>query len=217
MSDLEQVKAIMGKNFIGPQELENIGEALGIQKPLTLSSFLPAIKYPSELLQAVKNNFILILGLPTDKQNKPLTLNQMRKHLGVDPNKSEPCFYNQDWYLKEDFAAKKTMDLNWYLIKKEVREDTRGKNPDEIPSLLQINNEILPSALLTAFAFFAYYFLNREILWKHDFIWCSDTDHNGDLIYTGRYLDPTKTNKNGFNIHRHLKIRSCYGAAPQII
>ena len=55
------------------------------------------------------------------------------------------------------------------------------------------------------------------MLWRHDFIWCDDSDHNGDRIYTGRYIDPNGINKNGFNIHRHLSIRPCYGAAPVII
>jgi len=62
-----------------------------------------------------------------------------------------------------------------------------------------------------------YYFHTQGgLLWKSDFIWCSDKDKNGDQIYVGRYRDPLGVNKNGFNIHRHLKIRNYYGLAPVI-
>jgi hypothetical protein len=140
----------------------------------------------------------------------------MRSVFGWDPAKSEPCFYNQDWYLKEKFAKDINLDFKWYLIKKTVNKDTRGKNPEDILRLFK-NKESFPLTVLTAFTFFAYYLLNKgEILWKHDFIWCSDKDANGDRVYTGRYLDPKNINKNGFNIHRHLSIGTCYGAVTQV-
>ena len=28
----------------------------------------------------------------------------MRNHFGTTPSAHEPCFYNQDWYVKESFA-----------------------------------------------------------------------------------------------------------------
>ena len=77
--------------------------------------------------------------------------------------------------------------------------------------------EKFPSAILTSFVFFSYYLLSRELLWKNDFTWCSDLDNNGDQIYTGRYIDPKGINKNGFNIHRHLSIRSYHGATTEIL
>lgn len=50
------------------------------------------------------------------------------------------------------------------------------------------------------------------MLWKHDFVWCSDMDHNGDRIYVGKYHDISGVNKNGFSIHRHLALRECYAS-----
>ena len=119
--------------------------------------------------------------------------------------------------MKEKFAKDTTLDFKWYLVKKTVNKNSRGKNPKDISKLLK-NKENFPTAVLITFVFFSYYFLaNGKILWKHDFIWCSDKDKNGDIIYTGRYVDPKKINKNGFNIHRHLSIRHCYGLAPQML
>jgi len=146
-----------------------------------------------------------------------ITLNQLREHFGIDPAASEPCFYNQDWYVKEDFAATTATDGQWHVLPKVVREEWRAKRPDEIEAQLA-PQEKLPTAVDAAFTFFAHWHkTGGERLWEHDFVWCSDRDHNGDQIYVGRYSDPTGVNKNGFNIHRHLSLRPAYSAAPEVV
>ncbi len=211
----QQAKNIMGKNFIGPAELNKIDERLNLAR--IDENDAVEICYSAELLEKIKNDYILILGAAKNKNGEDLTINSMRSFFGWDPAAKEPCFYNQDWYLKDDFAAKMRLSDQWYLIKKEVIAEVSGKMPDEIEKNLQ-KSEKFPSAVLTAFAFFAYYFhTGGEILWKRDFIWCSDRDSNGDRIYTGRYIDPNKINKNGFNIHRYLTVKPWYGAITQIV
>jgi hypothetical protein len=208
-----KAKEIMGTNFIGPDELNKIASNLGIE---SIKENIPEIPFDEKDLSSIKKDYILILGIPFTQDNKKLTLNKLRSHLGIEPGKSEPCFYNQDWYLAEKFAKEIYLDFKWYLIKKSVDEKSRGKNPMEIIKHLD-SKKTLPNAILTAFTFFAYYFLHNKILWEHDFIWCSDSDKNGDQIYTGRYTDSEGINKKGFNIHRYLSLRHCHSAAPQII
>lgn len=146
-----------------------------------------------------------------------ITLNDMRDKFGLDPAASEPCFYNQDWYIKEDFATTTQTDGKWHTLPKEVRQEWRAKRPEEIEKELT-QEERFPTAVTAAFTFFAYWFYSGgEKLWKHDFVWCSDRDHNNDRIYVGRYEDPAGINKNGFNIHRHLALRESYSAAPEIV
>lgn len=215
--DFKQIKKILGKNFIGLEELKKISSKLNIADPAKYGKQLPKLPVSLDFLRKHGKDYILVLGIPKDKQGKKLTLNNLRAYFGYNPNKSEPCFYNQDWYLKEKFAKDTTLKYKWYLVKKTIDKNTRGKNPEILYKNLK-NKEAFPSAILAAFTFFAYYFFNRrEILWKHDFIWCSDKDKNSDRIYVGRYIDAKKINKNGFNIHRHLSISSCYGLAPQIL
>lgn len=212
---IQQAKKIMKKNFIGPEELSKISSRLGIADPDKKS--IPKIKFSKQQLKKLSKDYILILGIPTAKNGTALTLNKMRQHFGLDPKRSEPCFYNQDWYLKEKFADKTYLKFQWYLVGKKVLPQSRSKDPQKLESGLT-KNQSFPSAILTTYTFFAYYFYtNGQMLWKHDFIWCSDKDKNGDRIYTGRYIDPKKINKNGFNIHRHLSIRPCYGMATQIL
>lgn len=207
----QEAKKIMGKNFIGPDEVTSIALELNIAPIKTT----PPVPYDAKTLKKVSKDYILILGVEKTKNGKPLTLNALRVLLGTDPNESEPCLYNQDWYLNEKFASEKTLKSRWYLLRKQVLKETRAVRPDILEGKLK-KGEKFPSAILATFTFFSYYFLyNGAQLWKNDFIWCSDKDKNGDRIYVGRYSDPKKVNKNGFNIHRHLSIRPAYGAVTQ--
>jgi len=211
--DITIAKKVMGKNFIGPDELLKISDDF----PIKIMKRIPTINFDVQRLEKIKNDYVLILGSAKFANGQDLTINKMRSKFGFNPAKKEPCFYNQDWYLKEKFASKTSLKFQWYLIRKKVVLETRGQDPKIVSQKLN-TNKIFPTAILTAYTFFAYYFLNnKQMLWKHDFVWCSDCDKNGDRIYTGRYQDPKKINKNGFNIHRHLSIRPCYGAVVQII
>jgi len=217
--DFQQIKKIMGSDFIGPEELKTISSEFKISNTFNFRSSIPKVPFSVDYLEQIniKHDYILILGMPESSDGQKLTINKLRSIFGWQPDKSEPCFYSQDWYLNEKFANDQVLDFKWYLIKKNVTEDSRGKSPETIHNDLKMK-EGFPSAILAAFTFFSYYLLNKfQILWAHDFIWCSDKDHNGDRVYIGRYVDPEKINKNGFNIHRHLVIRSCYGLAPQIL
>jgi hypothetical protein len=141
------------------------------------------------------------------KNKNPLTIKYLRETFGTDPQFSEPCFYNQDWYLKEDFINIQ-LKTGWYLIRKNIYDFSRAQDPE-----LLKNNYNYPSAVLSAFVFFACWFVKKESLWKNDFIWCNDKDFNEDRIYVGRYYDKTGLSKNGFSIHRQLRIRNNYGVA----
>jgi len=196
-------------NIIGLSELELIADKLGILKPSIANLKEPDI--PLDLLnkfQTAPKSYILILGWNQFKDGSILSLNKMREHFGYDPAEGEPCFYNQDWYLKDDFANANNLKFKWYLLHKEIDSASRGVLPNF--DSLDIKG-VLPNALLCSYTFFAYYFLRGIHLWKNDFVWCKDVDHNGDQIYVGKYIDPSGTNKNGFEIHRHLKISKQYG------
>lgn len=210
---IEEAKKVLGIDFLGPEELQRIRGSFKIKSQVR--DRIPAIPFSSAVLKKLRGKYILILGVSSDSMGRPLTLNRLRQMFSIDPDVSEPCFYNQDWYLLHTFAKETTLQQRWYLIRKEVEQSSRGMEPNLLLRKLN-HNEDFPSAILTALAFFAYWFhTGGKILWKHDFLWCKDHDDNGDRIYTGRYIDPAGKNKNGFNVHRYLSIRSCYGLAPE--
>jgi len=206
-TSIEEAKKIFGRNFIGIEEINEISTVLGVQAP----NNAPEVPYSILELEERSSDSILILGSNLLNNGGNLNLLSLREWFGTDPDKYEPCFYNQDWYLKEDFM-KVTLENRWYLINKNVFDDSRAIQPDILEK--HIN---LPKTILCAYVFFAYWFHAHEILWQNDFVWCSDKDHNGDRIYIGKYVDIDGINKNGFSIHRHLTLRHFYGAISSYI
>lgn len=200
---IEQAKELFGSNFIGSDELKPLFERMGF---LFSSIQMPEIQYPLDDLKKYSNDYILILGIPELGDTK-LSITNFRRCFGMNPNFSEPCFYNQDWYINEKFIHD-TLELRWYLLKKDAIESSRAVQPTELLK----EHVSFPTAILCVYSFFAYYYANKEMLWYHDFIWCSDIDHNGDRIYVGKYHDVDGVNKNGFSIHRYLALRKCYAS-----
>lgn len=205
------MKDLFRENFIGVEELSSIASELGIGNIDSVAESIPEIRFSNYSLEHCMNDYILILGIPYYKDNSELTLMKMRNHFGIDPKVSEPCFYNQDWYVKEKFALEPTIEKRWYLIKKTVVEELRGCDPFEVMK----TNIILPSALVCAYTFFAYYLINKSILWENDYVWCNDTDFSGDQIYIGKYRDYKQEKRNGFEIHRFLSIKKNYSFVIQ--
>lgn len=197
---------------LGPDELVQLPEPFAFRE---LSA--PLVPFSEDTLKKCADSHLLVFTPVAFPDGTQTTVNALRECFGMDPVATEPCFYNQDWYLKEDFAAKAASDGKWHLLPLRVLEDARAKRPEEIEAALG-GEESFPTAVTCAFAFFAYWLhTGGEALWKHDFLWCSDRDHNGDRIYVGRYEDKTGVNKNGFNIHRYLTLSPAYSVAPEII
>ena len=197
---IAQAKEIMGDSFIGYEELSDIG--ILKFKPL---QEVPSIPFSAGELKRKRKDYLLILGLSEMSDGRPVTIRNLLDIFGKDPDIMEPCFYNQDWYNKEDFIDV-PMNKEWFLIRKKIYEDSRALQPVEL-----LKTYVFPSAIYCTYAFFVSWLIKGLKLWYHDFVWCSDTDHNGDRIYVGKYNDVDGINKNGFSIHRHLALRPCYG------
>ena len=231
-TELTRIKQLFGPNLLGPDELASLvsqwGLALAVRSAKPKASDLtegpvpsvtpsanarletPPLNYPLDYLKTHAQDYLLVLG-QSSINGVDITIRNLRERFGIDPSVSEPCFYNQDWYLNESFIDTK-LENRWYLLKKDVFETSRAVMPQEL-----LEKEItFPSAILCAYTFFAYYLHYNIPLWYHDFIWCSDVDHNGDRIYVGKYHDIDGVNKNGFSIHRHLALRPCYAAVDAL-
>lgn len=204
--NIEIAKSLFKDNFIGPEELSGIKDTL----PLIIPESLPEIPYPEDELLKRAKDYLLILCVSSFADSSKIDILKLRDHFGINPDKQEPCFYNQDWYMKEDFVQKE-LEPGWVLLRKNVFENTRSIDPNIIDE-----NYPLPSAILCSYAFFVHSLVYNSVLWQYDFIWCSDRDHNGDRIYVGKYFDIDGINKNGFSIHRHLALRPCYASIEVI-
>lgn len=195
----EDAKKIMGSNMIGLNELRSVSFLDSGEEEV------PRIPFSRKEIETKKNDYLLILGIECLSNGKEITIRNLKKIFGEDPDANEPCFYNQDWYNNETFIDL-PMKKEWFFIRKNVYEDSRGRLPAELLELYRF-----PSAISCTYAFFVAWHVLGIKLWYHDFVWCHDVDHNGDRIYVGKYHDVDGVNKNGFSIHRHLALRPCYG------
>lgn len=198
-TDCETARSIMGNDFIGISDICTIKNM-----KLDVEKIPQEIPYSIKTINEKKGDYILLPGVSRFTDGKFVTIRNMVRLFGKDPTIFEPCFYNQDWYEKESFIDVPMKD-EWYFIRKNVYEDSRGVQPQEL-----LEKYLFPTAISCVYAFFVVWLIIDKKLWYHDFVWCSDKDHNGDRIYVGKYNDIDGINKDGFNIHRHLSIKNNY-------
>lgn len=205
---IDEAKVIFGDNFLGLDELSYFFKRF---HPLGNSDVeIPEIPWDKNILDKLAHNYLLILGIPS-WGGVDINIRNLRNCFGINPEISEPCFYNQDWYLNENFIDE-CLELKWYLIRKSAYSETRAIDPNVL-----LEHQIkFPSAILCCYTFLAAWLSRNIKLWEYDFVWCSDVDHNGDRIYVGKYTDIDGINKNGFSVHRHLALRPCYSAIDYI-
>ena len=199
---MEESKAreILGKNFIGSEELRKLRGAFSVEIPASI----PEIPYDESYLKTHKDSHLLVLCVQKFSDCKDISISEIKNKIATYNGK--PCFYNQDWYLNEQFINK-SLELKWLLISKSVLDESRAMPADKVVATYKLN-----SAVELTYAFFVNYFVNKdEKLWNNDYVWCSDVDDKGDQIYVGRYTDASGLNADGFEIHRHLRIKKNYG------
>ena len=197
LKQYSEYKKKLGQNFIGPEEINASCEGF-----LRFSQE-EYIKIPFSL-DEISTSELLILTKSTLKNNKSLTIANFKDAFENSPNCDKVVFYNQDWYLNEKFYNENSLKLEWKIIPLHTEDQNRGIMP---------NYELvgyLPSAILLVYTFFIFAIINGEVLWPHDYLWCSDVDNENDKIYVGRYYDVIGLAKPGFSIHRHLSIKNNY-------
>ena len=199
---MEESKArkILDKNFIGTEELVKIQNNFSVLIPKSV----PEIPFDESTLESKKLTHVLLLCPIYFADGITITIKSIKQK--ISEFNGIPCFYNQDWYLNEQFINKPLV-VKWLFVSKSILDESRAMPADKVVSTYKLN-----SAVEITFAFFANYFVNDgEKLWNNDYVWCSDIDDKGDQIYVGRYTDASGLNADGFEIHRHLRIKKNYG------
>jgi hypothetical protein len=164
----------------------------------------PVLKPPSYLLELNTDENILI-HIPKNIGNMDLSLENLFKLFGTNRDQNLPSFYNQDWFINEDFFKQPIKGSRWVLVDKSITEVSRGTQPSS-----QASNDLF-SAVEYTFIFFVMFIKYELVLCEFDYIWTRDRDLHGDQIYVGRYTDKSGMSQDGFSIHRHLSIKNNYG------
>lgn len=201
--EFREAQEIFGEDFLGPEALaKTFGIELGdMQKDVLEIQFSRA-----ELEQAKQLGMMLVLRVPTDKDNKPLTINRMREMfsgedtLGDPAKKKSKIFYRkkgEGWYENEEFATKATPSLGWGLAAKAVLPESLGKNWDQQEEVLKEwakANKIDPATVRrrtpveVAYDTLLYYGANQESLLGDKWDWTDVRSSDGNLVDVG-YFD----------------------------
>ena len=144
---VEEAKWIMGNSFIGIDELKSVPEGFKIKADSI------EIPFSVEELSLKKGTHVLIYCPQDFADGTAISIQSIRTNIEKMGCKT-PVFYNQDWYLKEDFYKVVIERPHWLLLQKTVDDSTRGVLPEKIEA-----QYYLPIAAELTFAFFCLLFL----------------------------------------------------------
>ncbi|MDB4978532.1 MAG: hypothetical protein JWM56_718 [Candidatus Peribacteria bacterium] len=171
-----RARAIMGKNFLG---LEEVRRGYGIALD---SEPLAEIPFSEETLQACKDTHVLVAG-------SALSVNEIRKIADSD-------FYDTDWYKREPFANDKKVSVRWYLLRSAPVPESRNKTYDQQCSLLTKEEEV-PFACEMTYMVILYWRVYCERLLPDVYVRCQDKDSISYRIVVGNF------DSGGFDVVRY--------------
>ena len=174
----KQAREIMGKNFLG---VEEVAEYFGIVLTQEELAKVTEIPFSEKTLEECKDTHFLFLGVHHNKEGKPLTITSLRE---MFPAVGQPKFYSYEdaWYNKEKFATKETPELRWYLIRKAITKESRSKNFQEQEKLLK-EQEYREKAVVYVYGMFLMFKATGERLFENDYVWCTDLGSGGSRVH----------------------------------
>ena len=175
------IKTLMGKNYIGPEDYQNI---LGVINVGTVPP-VPASVTPALLNQrcpitndgkTIKETHHLVF-VPTKLDGKDFTVNSLRE---MASKKGEALgrstvFYSQDWYNDEPFAKQPLAAGEWILMPNRDLPETRSKNySQQDEELKKYPDYKTPKAIEMLAGLVMHDLKNNERLYPNFYGWCED-------------------------------------------
>jgi len=174
MSYDDDVRAILGKDFITPEEIA-IARKLTYSEDL-LQHFTETLP-PEEVLQWLRDNgFVLIAGTPG-----PMSLLEVR-------NLNARLFYTESggWYAenKQKFSRNEKVTAEWLMLRKGIVPNSTRKTWDEQQKLLA-EVEYVPNAAETTWGETTYKEVRNAWLFSNIYARTSSADSDGDRVGVG--------------------------------
>lgn len=178
----EAASKIMGNSFLGAEE---VGEHFGIELTEKELAKVREVPFSERTLLQCKDSHILFLGVRRDRSGKALTIEGLRE---MFPAGGQPRFrsYPKPSRTDESYAAKETPQLQWYLIAKRLREESRSK-PYWQQELFLRENEYRERAVVYVYMMLLMYKARGELLFQKDLIWCNNTGPDGAPVAAGYF------------------------------
>jgi len=180
-TDQKRARDIMGSNFLG---VEDVIKHLGISFTDDELSALRDIPFPESVLTECKDTHILFPGYP-------LTILDIRSKV------PQELFYSHGdaWYNNEKFAKKEKVGLRWYLIRKDIIQNSTSKTYQEQTALLPDTEEV-PRACEVVYMIILYYLAYQKRLFERLYGRCVDVSSLGYRVDVGNF------DSGGFDVGR---------------
>jgi len=177
-------KTIMGKNFLGAEE---VSKHLGVR--LTDKELMRALSVPfsEATLRQCKDTHILFLGVDHDEKDTPLTIRRLRM---MFPATGQPRFrsYPKRSEPHNSYADDETPQLRWYLIARSLREESRSKPYWQQEQFLK-ENEYRERAVVYVYMMLLVYRARGEWLFERDLVCTKDVGSDGAPVAAGYFDD----------------------------
>ncbi|KKT21595.1 MAG: hypothetical protein UW06_C0034G0016 [Parcubacteria group bacterium GW2011_GWE1_43_8] len=188
-TDQRIVRAIMGKNYFGPEDWVKLYGASFTKKQLRELASFP---WNEEILMStcplcgktVHDCHFAHVGLPAI-QASPLSIVKFREFY---PETGQPKFYayGNAWYNDNDFAKVTTLQLRWYLTHTEIVPKSENKTTQDQQAMLPAEYE-LPLAIEETFKSFHAFKKTDALLNPKRYARCRDLSSDGYRVDVGDF------------------------------
>lgn len=158
--NIETAREIMGKNFIGPDDIAEHAEINFSPDDLAFYSKVP---FSKKTLLKCQNTHVLICGISVNTLWIYINVPEGRLHFDSDP-----------WWFEEPFACNHRTLKGWYLIRRNVIPDSIGKTYDEKVKIVDAHDEDVPMACELIYLMMFYYLVTGIRLFESIKTQCRD-------------------------------------------
>lgn len=168
-------KIIMGTNFLGIDEVE---KAFGVKYSAGDRAKLMQIPFDEATLKACANTHVLVAGFPA-------SIDDIRSMVKGNAAKLFCSMAGKGWCNGEKFANI-AVGVRWFLLRKEVVQNSTSKTYGEQEKLIPQGEEI-PFARDVVFVVMAMFITHGERLFEKVYVRCRDVSSNGYRVYVGYF------------------------------
>ena len=198
-TDQRIVRAIMGKNYFGPEDWVKLYGASFTKKQLRELASFP---WNEEILMStcplcgktVHDCHFAHVGLPAI-QASPLSIVKFREFY---PETGQPKFYTYGnaWYNDNDLTKVTTLQLRWYLTHVEIVPKSESKTTQDQQAMLPAEYE-LPLAIEETVKSFHCVRKTGNYPNSKRYLRCRDLSSDGGRVYVGYF------GSDGFDVERY--------------
>lgn len=187
---LKEKNLLGAKDMLDPEAVIKALAAKGLEIELSEEEKVKfqQIPFSEETLKIVgsgqwRNTRAILWWAPPERCG--VTMLKLRELFGTSKN-TQPCVYDHDWWLNEDFA-KKVIREGWHLTLTKMPPETKNNSYEEQKSLLTEKEELPEPNEVMYFCLVNYLINDKERLLHNDYSRTNTLDSDGDVVYLGRF------------------------------